>query len=80
MYGTTGSGNTLFSASITKKVTSVSFMYKNWYGVETLKDFEFGNPDGSSTQVSGCDSSNCPDSRVVAVTGNLIGMAVKNTF
>jgi hypothetical protein len=52
MFGTTGSGNSLFSTSILKKVTSVSFLYNS----PSLRDIEFGHPDGSNTKICGCTS------------------------
>ena len=77
MYGSSsGTGNLLFSASILEKVTYVSFLYSQNF----LKDIEFGHPGGSSTRICGCDATNCPNNVTKSVAGNLVGMAVTNTF
>ena len=77
MYGSSsGTGNLLFSASILKKVTYVSFLYST----SSLIDIEFGHPGSSSTRICGCDATNCPNNLTKTVTGNLVGIAVKNTF
>jgi hypothetical protein len=76
MYGTTGSGNTLFFTSILKKVTKVTFLYNSW----EIRDIEFGHPDGSNTKICGCGGLSCYSRKAKNVTGSFIGMAVKNDF
>jgi hypothetical protein len=74
MYGTTGSGNTLFSSFILKKVTTVSFLYND----RNLKDIEFGHPDGTKTKICGCGGGSCSSRETRNVNGSLIGMIVEN--
>ena len=57
-------------------MTYVSFLYSS----VNLRDIQFGHPDSSSTKICGCNSSTCDNNDLKLVTGNLVGMAVKNSF
>ena len=71
MYGTMA--GTMFSKSITKKVTKVGFM--KGYNSSKLCDILFTFGDGSTEKT--CNSSTCYVNADMSLTGNLIGLATK---
>lgn len=50
------------------------------YNSQRLRDIEFGHPDGSKTKICGCGGDNCSSRNQKNVTGNFIGMSVKDNF